>query len=73
LIFFRDALFVPQALTLRAVSKKRKVDHRVMLKSSSMIKVSPTAANQMAERHSTAIIEARRMFIVHLVENRQRS
>jgi hypothetical protein len=61
--FFWNGNFMPQASTLRAISKKRKVNHFVMLNSSSMIKVSPTAASQMPKRHSTATMEARRMFM----------
>jgi hypothetical protein len=70
--FFWNGSFMPQASTLRAVGNKRKVNHFVMLNSSSMTKVSPTAASQMPKRQSTAIIEASKMFIVHLVENHRR-
>jgi hypothetical protein len=71
--FFWNGCFMPQAFTLGAVSNKRKVDHRVMLNSCSMIKVSATAASQMPKRQSTATIEASKKFIVHLAENHQDS
>jgi hypothetical protein len=67
--FFWNALFVPWAFTLGAISKESKIDHLWRSNNVSMIKLIAMAISKMLNKKAIEDARERITLIAHLVEN----